>query len=1099
MTPRPSRHLFVRPVAVTFLAVVLVCTVLGIPRRVMAQVGMTSEGPPLGPLWFKEMGEKTVAAQMKDSFAFNLQLAIVNMLNTFAQNFAYETAVWIASGGKAQSPLFDGRTVGDFVRDTATGAGLQFIDDLDKYGGNQLGFDGGFGIAQFICAPSAEFKLVLKLALQNRLKPKPPLCTWRQLSQNWSTFTSTEGLQQSLAKIGAGFEAGESDLSAALELHGGITDKLTAATFEQLNERIANKGFRPLQDKISGLTKTPADVVQGKATEAYVREPNKSVEFNATYSQGIVSSFDNFFPMLGAAAQTLGINFAVTLAAQALQQQVLSRGIFTIDQLLSTDAGSSSDRAPRANVREQARTVYADFKRPRVTSSGNYDMLGEFATCDPARRQPTTCVLDAQFQEAVRKATSNQPMSVREAIDAGLLHGDWPLISERNAARDQDPLCAQSAYCASNLAKLRRARIIPVGWEFAANNPANTAEHPVLLSEVVDAFMANGKDGICGTAGQAADGGGDEAESPYCGLIDPNWILELPITQCRIRGPGETLLEPTASLRADVCTDTPTCLQTDANGQCVDRYGDEGYGYCLREQNAWKIQGRTCPPQMASCRAYTDRSGGELAVLTSTTNRSVCNAENAGCRWYAASRDAAGAWRTNDRRYFNRNVEQCEEANEGCSEFIPQAAAEGNLIVNPSFERDDNRDGIPDEWATDPTKTVYSANDTAVAVNGHAAVQPKYCNGDDACAFSQSDIPIIPGRTYTLSASARQAVANASGTLRFHVKLWKHAVRPANAGSTAAYETANGAATTGLEGTCTAGDGHTNGLALYVTPPTAGSAPGTALRSSCWFIAPPDATVADVVLMSNADATAVMADAVQFEAGTTASAFTDAYQVNAPHAYLKVAPADRTCAMLKIAAARVGARALVNDARESEWSAVIRDELRLPKQPVRDHARLVIERTTIRREYDIVIRIRVPIGQQRRLSVETLAALQIRIMSRSTHHTGAIREPIIRQHVGHLRRPAPAHLEPIALELVALRCRTLPHVERRGYRVSIGRFHAQTKAREVLACFSAPRERVEVGELRAPDIRRGARPRGGWDEVVEITRRIPIGRIPIEG
>ncbi|MBI4142948.1 hypothetical protein HY480_03685, partial [Candidatus Uhrbacteria bacterium] len=697
--PRPP---FLRRATVILLTV-WVMFVSIVPQRAVA-IGAgapvaESEVGTIGSLWFKDLVEKNIANAMKDSFSFNLQIAIINMLNTFAQNFAYESAVWIASGGKAQSPLFDQRTTGDFIRDTALGAGLQFIDDLDKYGGGQLGFEGGLGIAQFICAPSIEMKLILKLALQDRLKPKPPLCTWKQLSQNWGTFTSREGLEQTLSKIGAGFESGESDLSAALELHGGITDRLTAETFRKLNEFIASEGYRPLQDKIAGLTKTPADVTQKIVTDAYELATEEGVKPTAEATRDAVGSFYNFIPMLTAAGQTLAINFGVTLAAQALQQQVLSRGIFTFDQLLNNDRSFRSNAGPPANVRQQARTVYADLIRPRVTSSGNYDMLGEFATCNPANRQPTTCVVDPSFQEAVRKALSNQPMTVREAMDAGLLHGDWPLVPTRNAAKDQDPLCAQSAYCASNLAKLRRARIIPVGWEFAANHPANDPASPITLKQVVDAFTQNGVDRLCGTFGLGADGSGTTAESPYCGLIDPNWILDLPITQCRLRGPGETLLEPTASLRADVCTDTPTCLETDANGRCVERYGDEGYGYCTREKNIWKIQGRICPPQASSCRAFTDREGDGLAVLTNTVDRAQCNAENAGCQWYATNRDATGAWQEGARRYFNRNVEQCQAADEGCSELIPASAVERNLIINPSFERDDDRNGIPDGWA----------------------------------------------------------------------------------------------------------------------------------------------------------------------------------------------------------------------------------------------------------------------------------------------------------------------------------------------------------------------------------------------------------------
>ncbi|MBI2483554.1 hypothetical protein HYV74_05265, partial [Candidatus Uhrbacteria bacterium] len=422
------------------------------------------------------------------------------------------------------------------------------------------------------------------------------------------------------------------------------------------------------------------------------------------------------------------------------------------------------------------RQVFSDLQRPRFGTAGNYDALGLFGSCDPSRRQLYTCILDAGFTQAIRQANGNKPLSVADAIAAGYLHRDWPLVREGTAA-DQDPLCYQGppngGYCASNLAKMRAARIIPIGWELAANHPKNTpgdgkisgSAPPVTLGFVIDAFNKNGDDGKCGT--------GDGNEDPYCGLIDPNWILRYPDQQCRLRAPTEMLAQAGSPIRSEECRDAPSCLAQDADGRCVsegtaDRVG--GYGYCVREKNVWHLNGTSCPASSASCRVLTPRVGNQTALLTSTVDRSVCNAGNAGCAWYSTARSASG-WRTDQRRYFTGAVERCQEREEGCTELIDMKVAQRNLIRNGGFS-DDAVGQVPSFWSVQRSGTGTPNPMPTLVVTESGPVHGKFlrCRGDlyggSVCSTIQSQTAtaaidpatIQPESVYTLSASVRVQV-----------------------------------------------------------------------------------------------------------------------------------------------------------------------------------------------------------------------------------------------------------------------------------------------------------------------------------------------------
>ena len=102
-------------------------------------------------------------------------------------------------------------------------------------------------------------------------------------------------------------------------------------------------------------------------------------------------------------------------------------------------------------------------------------------------------------------------ISVRQALEKGFLHGEWRLIPDTETRLNTDRTCYSTAYCSGNIRKMRVLRILPTGFEFAANSQTNIDrcrdQSCVTLKEVIDGFSD------CNTQGQL------DAEHPCVTLL----------------------------------------------------------------------------------------------------------------------------------------------------------------------------------------------------------------------------------------------------------------------------------------------------------------------------------------------------------------------------------------------------------------------------------------------------------------------------------------------------------------------------------------------------------------------------------------------------
>ena len=296
--------------------------------------------------------------------------------------------------------------------------------------------------------------------------------------------------------------------------------------------------------------------------------------------------------------------------------------------------------------------------------------------------------VDQKFREAVE-----QGLTVGEALEQGNLD------SARMFGFDQSNNQATYGYSYQSILHLVTSRIVPVGWQLAAEYKYAVEQSPLGLGELVEQFDVCGQDAdhdddptvtryctggrkavartLCTTDDECVENEvrysciEQYSASPYCGLVDPDWVLKSPLSYCRRQGAGEELLSKTficdadtnnngridcsssgltggdtgrydIQRKEDVCVDQPTCVAENEDGSCLS------YGYCFEDERTFRFDGTMCPSYYSSCQAYTNVNDESVAYLTKTIDRGGCSADNAGCAPYCADRkDKDRTWMCN--------------------------------------------------------------------------------------------------------------------------------------------------------------------------------------------------------------------------------------------------------------------------------------------------------------------------------------------------------------------------------------------------------------------------------------------------------------------
>ncbi|MCR4314017.1 MAG: hypothetical protein NUV84_02090, partial [Candidatus Uhrbacteria bacterium] len=842
------------------------------------------------------------------AFRIALIQALLNLSQFVLNRLAFEAAVAIASGGPGEDSLFYNQTPSEAFKQLGLEVAGEAIGSMSQLSTSKL------GIKFNLCQPSMEgLQATLALGIKQKYQPKEPKCDILEIASNWQAFGASiyqqyldpaERQNEMLKTFASSLKPGQNELTAALRINIAVDQEIQEAKFLQFAER--NKStYKPVTDFISGNVKTPSETLQADFEEA-LKNSKKTGE------QIRVGELANAGELIGGLALSTASTFTNVLLSKLLDR--IYTGLFdtAVINPFDLEALGSGDK-------EAAQERFASIITTNPIATTGYDALSGFVVCMPEgtiNRTLNSCVMDVNFLAAVNRGTAGVPLTVQEAIDEGLLDEDWPLISPDNMAANQDPFCYTYGYCYGNLVKLRKARVLPIGWELAAQR--NSESNPATLQEIIDGFNDCTQDGTIRPEGKL------DGQSKWCHLIDPNWVLKYPETQCRAVGNGEIRISTLSPGRNSECVDTPSCIGEDNDGNCVD-----GYGYCVQEKNVWRFRGEECPQEYATCLSFTNtQSGDDGDFLVNTVDYSVCDQDNAGCRWYRTNKyfedagtedpdddtyewladgddyviaerdgdmnylegietsdpDSVGRssyaytsdstetytyeqYAYEDRLYLTNNATECSDQDVGCTQLYEfDDSLYLNTVRNPSFEDDQDEDGTPDGWVA---LGGAFALDTSVLEFGSSSVA--LTPDSTTTMHLEQFVDVADQNFYTFSAYFQAATDNATGLVRL-LFLDEDGVEVSAAGSSS-------------DGDCI---WDSTNLWYEMSP-----APSTSDfdRTQCLFTVPEGTQQIRVLLGTPSSSSGeVYVDAVQLELGEDASIFAEGYSGARTPVYYQVAP-----------------------------------------------------------------------------------------------------------------------------------------------------------------------------------------------------------------
>lgn len=646
-------------------------------------------GPPT-PVIVTANPWQAILDAIKKAIKITGDIAFKNTVRAFLNKVAYDSAVYIASGGVGQKPLFITKP-GEFI----TGIGDAAVGDyLDRLSVHVFG--------KSLCEPiDLQTKVKLDIFARKALEP-PSLsgrCTITKIGENFDKSWDKNTSQQ-LIDFSYTFNPEQNEFGAFLKIQGDIAEAKAGAEQSERDKSLLS-GFQAVVSPITGAIKTPSTLVEKGATIP------------------IEQAFAGYTTQTGSPIADAVGTFTNTLVSKLLER------IFKQGYNPETESSFfSSSLTSRGGGIAAARSIFSRLGQPDFVSGGSIDIVTELASC-PSNPTFNNCIIDSRFSQAIK-----DKLTVREAIEQGLLDTNKTFGFNLDGTEPE----YLNGYPYRSLVILRKYRIVPVGWELAALFIRDFSESSFSLQEVMDKFNLCGQRACsndtmfeCTNDQQCPDDDGDgvsdgtcTADMPYstfCGLVDPDWVLKAPEVFCKREGAGESLASTDWSdqdgdtglfrqgiigedevtpnerqvIRRERCTDDQSCIQEGPDGTC------QRFGYCTEERDVWRFQGEACNENFASCQTFVDPNGKNVSYLEDTIERNNCNAANAGCTWYCQEENVStGEWKCDygldvngehNRLGLDRDTTVCEASAAGCDEFIRTKSGLGtNLLRNGSFE-----------------------------------------------------------------------------------------------------------------------------------------------------------------------------------------------------------------------------------------------------------------------------------------------------------------------------------------------------------------------------------------------------------------------------
>lgn len=630
---------------------------LSVPKAQAVPVAVVADAPRT---------VSNVLEAVKEAFIKVGRVTFLNSLRSLVNQFAYDTATYLGSGGSGQKPVYFTQEFGPWLRDQAFNVGGQFIEEFAQTE------EGEFIDKYNICSPNLAVNIKIALGLTDFASQSRGLsqsrCNLKKIYESGAEQVDLFRNQDYLKNLAiTAFDPSTTDVGAAFTLFNQIGLEVAQKKEDSELQRLEDRGWIDIRNLISGERKSPPGENERRLTQAQDLQTQ------------------NFFTQTG--------DIFVDAANIFLNQLALSAFNKLVDNLSGKNNSSSSSasnyysQGNTGGITEVARQN-STILQARFNERADYDILSQLTACkDESTPGPTECVIDKQFAQAIE-----QQLTISEAVERGLLNGKMRVGYKTSG----DAMSYTEGYPYRSLIILRKYRVLPVGWEVAAQYIQSHSQETkdVTLLDLMNCFSTTDTS----YQGLAAE---------WCrGLIDPYWVLKLPKLYCGMEGYGPQILGSTVydatldgithdyrislTRNGGYCADEQSCILQNANGTCAQ------YGYCTEEKRTWTFsqsQNSTCEPRNNTCQTFKNDNGQQASFLENTLDYSDCDANQVGCKQYALEGpyDQATkkiAWSpTGKQAYFNKNATECDPTRENCHEFIRiKDGLDTNLIADGSFE-----------------------------------------------------------------------------------------------------------------------------------------------------------------------------------------------------------------------------------------------------------------------------------------------------------------------------------------------------------------------------------------------------------------------------
>ncbi|MDD4412868.1 MAG: hypothetical protein PHR00_04465, partial [Patescibacteria group bacterium] len=370
-----------------------------------------------------------------------------------------------------------------------------------------------------ICNPSLAASIQMGFGLVQYNTGYNPDCSFSKMVKNWKTEADRVrdmAKPDYLKKMASQFQPNSNELYVAFTLQTNLIEYRGKQQNISEKETIANKGWLDVRNIAGDSLGTPGEAEERK----------KLVEQGLWNNLGKVSG-----------------DILVDAANIFLNQLAITGWQNLMGSLSETNSSanlSSANWSGQSTNRQAIENKISQMKEPTFAEPGKLDILRDLTSCNSVQNPgPTNCVITSRFGEAI-----TSKMTVIEAVKAGYLPGDLPFGFNKFG---EDKLEYNQGYPYRSLMILRKYRILPVGWEVAAQDIQKNYINDNSTEKVSEKVLSVGRpNGVSLNDLLSCYSKDDDINNGYyenwCeGLIDPYWVLMLPDYYCGAKGYGAYL------------------------------------------------------------------------------------------------------------------------------------------------------------------------------------------------------------------------------------------------------------------------------------------------------------------------------------------------------------------------------------------------------------------------------------------------------------------------------------------------------------------------------------------------------------------------------